>query len=94
MQWTDDLRPRFFIACNDPAQAARHKRELLSALTGAPDGESSIKSFFYEKTRELIQRESCQGVGTSTHTVDIVRDVLKRVPVYWAADLVSDLTAI
>ena len=67
---------------------------LLSALTGAPDAEASIKSFFYEKTRELIQRESCQGVGTSTHTVDIVRDVLKRVPVYWAADLVSDLIAV
>ena len=62
---------------------------LLSALTGAPDAEASIKSFFYEKTRELIQRESCHSVGTSTHTVDLVRDVLKLVPIYWAADLVS-----
>ncbi|TBU30522.1 heme peroxidase [Dichomitus squalens] len=77
----------FFIACNDPAQAARYQRELLGALTGAPDAESGIKTFFYEKTRELIQRESCQSVGTSTHTVDLVRDVLKLVPIYWAAEL-------
>ena len=61
---------------------------------GAPKFEETVKRFFFEKTRELIQRESCQGVGTSTHTVDIVRDVLKRVPVYWAADLVSDLIAV
>ena len=47
VQWTDDLRPRFFIACNNPAQAARHKRELLSALTGAPDAEAGIENFFY-----------------------------------------------
>ncbi|PIL25197.1 cytochrome P450 [Ganoderma sinense ZZ0214-1] len=77
----------FFIASDDPARAAREQRALLSALTGAPDAEASIKSFFYEKTRELIQRESCSSVGTSTHTVDLVRDVLKRVPVYWAAEL-------
>ena len=61
---------------------------LLSALTGAPDAEASIKSFFYEKTRELMQSASCCCVGTSTHTVDIVRDVLKVVPIYWVCDMV------
>ena len=33
-------------------------------------------------------------MGTSTHTVDIVRDVIKRVPVYWAADLVGGLSIV
>ena len=55
---------------------------------GAPKFEETVKRFFFDKTRELMQRESCSSVGTSTHTVDIVRDVLKVVPIYWVCDLV------
>ncbi|RPD64148.1 heme peroxidase [Lentinus tigrinus ALCF2SS1-6] len=79
--------PGFFIASNDPAKASREQRDLLKALLGAQGAQDNIKQFFYEKTRELMQRESCQSVGTSVHTVDIVRDVLRVVPIYWACDL-------
>lgn len=78
----------FFIASNDPAKATREKRGLLKALVGSPGAEDDIKEFFYEKTRELMLRESCQSVGSSVHTVDIVRDVLKVVPIHWACGLV------
>ena len=58
-------------------------------MLGSQGGENAIKQFFYEKTRELMQGESCRSVGTSVHTVDIVRDVLKIVPLHWACGLVS-----
>ncbi len=80
---------RFFIASNDPAKATREQRGLVQALVGSQGAEDDIKKFFYEKTRELMQRESCQSVGTSVRTVDVVRDVLKVVPIYWACDVVN-----
>ncbi len=85
------LLPRFFIASSDPARATREKRGLLNALVGEKASEEHIKKFFFEKTRELMQRESCQVVGGATRTVDLVRDVLKVVPVYWVCDIVSDI---
>ena len=80
---------RFFLASNSPTKAAREQRDLLKAVLGSQGGENAIKQFFYEKTRELMQGESCRSVGTSVHTVDIVRDVLKVVPLHWACGLVS-----
>ena len=73
--------------------AVREQRELLAALAGAPEAEAAIKRFFYEKTRDLVQRKSCQSVGTSTRTVDLVRDVLKPVPIYWVASLVGHVSS-
>ena len=55
---------------------------------GAPQFEQTVQDFFYHKTRELMQRESCGVVGGSTRTVDIVRDVLKLVPIHWVCDMV------
>ncbi|KAI0695351.1 heme peroxidase [Cerioporus squamosus] len=77
----------FFIASTDPAKATREQRGLLKALVGSQGAEDDIKAFFYEKTRELMQSEACRSVGTSVRTVDVVRDVLKVVPIYWACDL-------
>ena len=83
------VRCRFFIASNEPSKAAREQRELVEALVGKGGGEDNVKRFFFEKTRELVERESCRAVGSSTRTVDVVRDVLKVVPIYWACDMVS-----
>ena len=80
---------RFFIASNEPSKAAREQRELVEALVGKGGGEDNVKRFFFDKTRELMERESCRAVGSSTRTVDVVRDVLKVVPIYWACDMVS-----
>ena len=83
------VRCRFFIASNEPSKAAREQRELVEALVGKGGNEENVKRFFFDKTRELMERESCRAVGSSTRTVDVVRDVLKVVPIYWACDMVS-----
>jgi len=41
--------------------------------------------FFYDTTRKLIDLRSFALVGKKTYIVDIVRDVLRHVPVCWAA---------
>ncbi|KAI0642463.1 linoleate diol synthase [Trametes meyenii] len=79
--------PGFFVAANDLVRAAREQREVLDALVGAPGAENQIRKFFFTKTRELVLAGSCQTVGSPVRSVDIVRDVLKLVPIYWISDL-------
>lgn len=61
---------------------------MLQALTGAPGSVDQIVQFFYQKTKEMMISEAWTGVGKSTKSVDIVRDVLKYVPIYWASEVV------
>ncbi|KAH9857342.1 linoleate diol synthase [Lenzites betulinus] len=77
----------FFIASNDPARAAREQRAMLDVLVGAPGGEGAVRRYFFEKTRELILRESYAAVASEVRSVDIVRDVFKAVPIHWTAEL-------
>ncbi|GBE86547.1 Linoleate 10R-lipoxygenase [Sparassis crispa] len=77
----------FFIASDSPARAGREQRAFIGALTDARGSVDKIASFFYQTTRDLMLRESYTAVGSRTKNVDIVRDVLKHVPVRWAADL-------
>lgn len=78
----------FYIASGDSAKAAREQRTMLDVLVGEKGSEEKIKQFFFDKTRELMERESCTTVAKGIHTVDIVRSVLRVVPIYWACDMV------
>ena len=62
---------------------------MLGALTGADGATDKITSFFYQKTRELMVNQAWLGVGKTTKSVDVVRDVLRYVPIYWASEVVS-----
>lgn len=44
-----------------------------------------IGRFFFDTTRKFIDLHSYKLVGNITHGVDLVRDVIKYVPVHWAA---------
>lgn len=77
----------FFIASDDAVRGEREQRAMLNALTGAPGAVGKITDYFYQKTRELMVGESYTCVGGTTRNVDVVRDVLKYVPVYWACEV-------
>lgn len=81
----------FFISSEDSERAEREQRDIIGALTGVPGSTEKITEYFFAKTRELITRESNGIVGSNTKTVDLARDVLKFVPIHWAADLVSSM---
>ena len=56
---------------------------------GAPEETDRIAHYFYEKTRELIALKSYSLADKDIKFVDIIRDVLRYVPLHWAAtDLV------
>ncbi|KAF8265064.1 heme peroxidase [Lactarius quietus] len=81
----------FFLASNKEAESQRDQREVLRVL-GAPDETDHIAHYFYEKTRELINVKSYLLADKSIKFVDIVRDVLRYVPLHWAATDLAGLT--
>lgn len=74
---------RFFLV-----EDAKQQKEIYSPLFESQQSLDKIGTFFRDTTRKLITTHSFKLVGGKTCVVDIVRDVLKVVPVYWAADIV------
>jgi hypothetical protein len=77
-------RDRFFLASNKESESQHDRREVLRVL-GAPGEADQIAQYFYEKTRELIKVKSYSLSDKNVKFVDIVRDVLRYVPLHWAA---------
>ena len=75
----------FFLAAEDPVQGAKDHKQVIDALANSAESVDKIEKFFFDNTRELIQMSSYSPVVGKVHIVDIVRDVLKYVPVRWAA---------
>ena len=62
----------------------------MVAILNSPDLVERIGQYFYETTRNFIAKECFTLVGGKISGVDLVRQVLRVVPIYWAAaDLVS-----
>ncbi|TCD67949.1 hypothetical protein EIP91_011750 [Steccherinum ochraceum] len=84
--------PGFFIAPEDASIGERERLALVKVLTSGTSGVASIVDYFYKKTQELIKEESWTSVGSQgmhTKNVDITRDVLKFVPMYWACEVIG-----
>ncbi|KAF9223967.1 heme peroxidase [Gyrodon lividus] len=79
----------FFSASTDAEQI---RKEFVSALAPSPEAIDKIGQYFYKKSSELIVASSCTLINTNTKSVNIVRDVLKLVPVYWAASEVAGIS--
>jgi len=87
-----DYYDSFFLASNNDTESQRDQREVLRILQASPDQAEKIAHYFYERTRKLIISKSYTLADEGTKFVDIVRDVLRYVPLYWTAtELVCDL---
>lgn len=64
---------------------------MIDALVGAPGSTAKLLSYFHDKTRELMLSQSWTTVGGTSKNVDIVRDVLRYVPIHWASEVVCRL---
>jgi hypothetical protein len=82
----------FFLAAEDPVQGAKDHEEIIKALANSPESIGTIEQFFFDNTRELIKTSSYSPIVGKVQIVDIVRDVLKYVPLRWAAtEIVSSI---
>ncbi|KAG0701786.1 heme peroxidase [Suillus ampliporus] len=78
----------FFAASENGAE---QQQQFISALAPSPQAVSEIGTYFYNKTKELIEQHSFALIGEKTRAVNIVRDVLKVVPLHWAATEVAGI---
>ena len=76
---------RFFLASNNDAESERDQREVLRVLQASPDQADKIAHYFYERTRKLIVTKSYTLADKGIKFVDIVKEVLCYVPLYWTA---------
>ncbi|KAG6919504.1 hypothetical protein DXG01_005094 [Tephrocybe rancida] len=65
------------------------QEKVYKALADSPESIDKIGRFFFDTTRKLVDSNSFQLIGKKTRGLDVVRDVLKYVPVYWAANEVA-----
>ena len=76
---------RFFLASDIDAEGQRDQLEVLRVLQASPNQADKIAQYFYERTRKLILLRSFTVSGKGVKIVDLVRDVLRYVPLYWTA---------
>lgn len=75
----------FFLASEDSTEGAKEHEEIIKALAGSPEATATIEKFFFEKTREAIKEASFSPVIGGTNLVNLVRDVLRGLPLQFAA---------
>ncbi|KAG1765167.1 heme peroxidase [Suillus placidus] len=78
----------FFTAS---ANGVEEQKRFISALAPSPEAISAIGKYFNDKTKELIELHSFSLIGQNTRAVNIVRDVLKFVPLHWAATEIAGI---
>ncbi|KAG1827565.1 heme peroxidase [Suillus subaureus] len=78
----------FFAASENGIE---EQKQCISALAPSSEAISKIGTYFYNKTKELIEQHSFSLVGEKTCAINIVRDVLKVVPLSWAATEVAGI---
>ncbi|KAF9482553.1 linoleate diol synthase [Pholiota conissans] len=67
-----------------PAEDDKERLAVTSVLA-SPELMDGISNYFYESTKKLIAANSFTLVGGKVGGIDIIRQVLKILPVYWAA---------
>jgi linoleate 10R-lipoxygenase len=87
-----DYYNSFFLASNNDVEIQRDQREVLRVLQASPE---KTARYFYERTRKRIISKSFSLTDDGVKFVDIVRDVLRYVPLYWTAtELVRNLKTV
>ncbi|EDR13977.1 linoleate diol synthase [Laccaria bicolor S238N-H82] len=74
-----------------PAEGGKEQEAVTTALSGSPELVDDIGKYFYETTKKLIVDNSFTLVGGKVAGVDLVKHVLRVVPVLWVA---TDLAGI
>ncbi|KAJ6515136.1 linoleate diol synthase [Mycena vitilis] len=68
-------------------EGEKQQHAIYGPLFESPESLDKLGAFFRDTTQKLISTHSFTLVGGKKCVVDIVRDVLKVVPVYWAAEI-------
>ncbi|KAF9530418.1 linoleate diol synthase [Crepidotus variabilis] len=74
-----------------PAEGEKEQQAVVTILS-SPDLITGIGKYFYETTKKLTAVHSYTLVGNETSGVDLIKHVVKTVPVHWAANDLAGIT--
>ncbi|KXN87397.1 Psi-producing oxygenase A [Leucoagaricus sp. SymC.cos] len=74
-----------------PVEDEKSQKSVVGALSGSPQLIDRIGKYFYETTQKLMAEHSFGLVGGKSYGIDLIKHVIRVVPIYWAA---SDLAGI
>ncbi|OAX33207.1 heme peroxidase [Rhizopogon vinicolor AM-OR11-026] len=78
----------FFAASENGVE---EQNQFIGVLTPSPQAASKICAYFHDKTKELMEQRSFPLIGEKTRAINVVRDVLKSLPLHWAATEVAGI---
>ncbi|KAJ1306560.1 hypothetical protein OPQ81_007561 [Rhizoctonia solani] len=81
----------FFLAMDDTAAHQRDMNVMHKVMVSSPEALDRNVAWYAAKTTELIKDKSFSMSKSTTRSVDIVRDVLNLVPVYWVSQEMAGL---
>ncbi len=84
------LSPSFLTSIDDVAAYTRATKLVQDTIVPAQELAENGK-WFFDKTRELIGGKSYTVYEKAPKSVDVVKDVLRLIPVHWAAKVVRFL---
>jgi len=85
-------KPGLRESWSNSVKGANDHEQVVKALANSAESVGKIGKFFFDNTRELIENASYSPVVGKVLIVDIVRDVLKYVPLRWAATEIAGIS--
>lgn len=81
----------FLAVIDDPVSFAKATTLLKHLVVPSPTDLNQHISWFHARTMELIRDKSLTLADPSKHTVDLVKDIFRLVPVHWSSSQVVSL---
>lgn len=81
----------FLAVVDDSVSFAKATTLLKQIIIPSPDALNHTFAWFHDRTLELIRDKSLTLADPSKHTVDLVKDIFRLVPVHWSSSQVVRL---
>lgn len=78
------LNQGFLAVIDDSTSFSKATTLLKQVIFPTPNAFAKTLEWFHDRTLELIREKNLTLVDQSQHTVDLVKDVFRLVPVHWA----------
>lgn len=78
----------FLAVIDDPVSFSKATTLLKQIVIPSPDALKRTFTWFHDRTLELIRDKSLTLSDPSKHTVDLVKDIFRLVPVHWSSSQV------
>ncbi|KAF8316120.1 heme peroxidase, partial [Clavulina sp. PMI_390] len=85
------LNKGFLAVVDDPVSFGKATTLLKQLITPTPDDLKKTFTWFHDRALALVRDKSLTLADPSKHTVDLVKDIFRLLPVHWSSSQVAGL---